>query len=335
MKKLRVVQIGTEHDHAAESFDTLRKMTDVFEVAGYCTVPEDGTVKLEKKRELYEGVPCLDLEKVLGDPTVDAVTVETNDLSLTKYATLFLQKGVPVEMDKPGAPDSAAFDAMMDLAAAKKIPIQLGYMYRFHPAIRELMEKIKAGELGDILYINAEMNCFHTPQKRAWLGNYPGGMMYYLGCHLLDVVLRIQGEPLEVIPLNDQSGEDGVYSYDEGCAVLRYPRGTSFVRTTALERGGYRRRQIVAVGTKGACQIQPTEYGEHRGDWCTIHSDVRYVYETTFIASQPVYTTPAFHRYKNMLYSFYELASGRKENPYTTDYEKTLHHLILKACGEK
>ena len=335
MKKLRVVQIGTEHDHAAETFDTLRKMTDCFEVLGYCPIPEDGTVKLEKRCEIYDGASRLDLEKVLSDPGVDAVVVETNDLSLTKYATLFLQKGVPVEMDKPGAPDSASFDAMMDLAAAKKIPIQLGYMYRFHPAIRELTEKIKAGELGDILYINAEMSCFHNPEKRAWLSDYPGGMMYYLGCHLLDVVLRIQGEPLEVIPLNDKSSMDGVKSFDQGCAVLRYPRGTSFVRTTAVERGGYRRRQIVAVGTKGACQIQPTEYGERKGDWCTLHSDVRYVFESAFIASQPVYTTPAFHRYKNMLTSFYELAAGQKENPYTTDYEKKLHRLILQACGEK
>ena len=147
-----------------------------------------------------------------------------------------------------------------DTAEEKGLALQLGYMYRFNPAILGLYERVKRGELGDILYINAEMNCFHKPRKREWLRDYPGGMMYFLGCHLVDIIYRLQGEPLEVLPLHASSDLDGVHSYDVGFAAFRYPHGTSFARSTCVERGGFHRRQIVVVGSKATVEIRPTEY---------------------------------------------------------------------------
>ncbi len=335
MKKLRVAQIGAGHDHAAEAFKTLRELDDLFEVVGYCTPEEADVKRAELRQDKYGGARHMTLDEILSDPSIDALTVETDDSVLTKYAAIALGKGVPVEMDKPGSPDPASFDALLDGFAAKKIPIQLGYMYRFHPEIQNLYRRIEAGDLGEILYINAEMNIFHKPEKRAWLASFPGGMTYYLGCHLVDIIYRIQGEPLQVVPMNAKSGMDGVDAYDEGFAAFVYPHGTSFLRTTDIEHGGYMRRQIVTVGTKGTCEIKPTEYGEVPNDWHTLRSDFRYTFQAPGFPQVPMQTTPHFHRYANMLRSFYEIASGQKENPYTIEYEKNLHRLTLLACGEE
>ena len=40
MKKLKVIQIGGEHDHAVPVWQSLRRQDDLFEVLG-CVIPED------------------------------------------------------------------------------------------------------------------------------------------------------------------------------------------------------------------------------------------------------------------------------------------------------
>lgn len=82
------------------------------------------------------------------------------------------------------------------------------------------MKKIKTDELGEIISVEAQMNCILPSSTRQWLEALPGGMMFYLGCHLVDLVLQIKGQPDKIIPLNKSSGVDGVTSKDFGMAVL-------------------------------------------------------------------------------------------------------------------
>ena len=339
MKKLRVVQIGTEHDHAGEAMMTLKRLPDLFELVGFCMPEEDTTCVFEKNRERYEGVPKLSLEEVFADRTLDAAVIETSDYLLTRYAKKALDAGLHVEMDKPGGMDQAEFEEMVDTAGRRGLALQLGYMYRFNPAILELYDRVARGELGEILYINAEMNCWHRAPKRQWLADYPGGMMYFLGCHLVDVIYRLQGEPLEVLPLHASSDGDGVRSYDVSFIALRYPHGTSFARTTAVERGGANRRQIVVVGTKGTFEIRPTEYPipeEERpaDDPCAdLRTDYRVCTDTKWHAKGEWTSTVPYNRYMAMFRSFAAIARGEKKNPYTAEYEKNLHRIVLKAAG--
>lgn len=100
-----------------------------------------------------------------------------------------------MHMDKPGSASDADFDRLMDLVEEKQLPFQTGYMYRYNPAVVQVMEDYRAGRLGEIYSVEAQMNCLHTVEKRNWLGNYPGGMLYFLGCHLIDLIYAIQGEP--------------------------------------------------------------------------------------------------------------------------------------------
>ena len=86
MKKLRVAQIGTEHDHASEAFATVRKMSEYFDMAGFAFVEEDGTELYELRKHQFDGAPVLRLDEILEDPSIEAVLVETNDATLTKYA---------------------------------------------------------------------------------------------------------------------------------------------------------------------------------------------------------------------------------------------------------
>ena len=338
MKKIRVAQIGIGHDHASGIFNAMWEMSDEVELVGYCTTEDDVPGFLTDRTEEYHGKPVLTLEEILADKSLDAITVETVDSVLTKYAKMALDAGFPVHMDKPGGIDQTAFEEMCDTAKAKGLPLSLGYMYRFNPALREFEERYKAGEFGDILYVNAEMSCYHKPWKRNWLANYPGGMMYFLGCHLVDLIYRLQGEPLEVIPMNAKSGLDGATGIDNAFAAFRYPKGTSFARTSATERGGYRRRNVLIVCENGTFELRPTEYrssDEPGADGDLLKTDYRHTADPAWRANGEMQTTEEYHRYKNMLRAFFSSVQNGTPLPCTPDYEKRLHKVLLQACGEE
>ena len=215
MKRIKIAQIGAGHDHAPAAIQTLKLLDQagVYELVGYCVVPEDsGNIpanSYDANKDSYKDVKQISLEEILNYKGLDAVAIETEDRALTEYALLAAEKGLHIQMDKPGGIDGDEFDRLIDAVESKKLVFHTGYMYRYNPAVLKLKQDIAEGKLGDIISVEAQMNCIHGIEKRNWLGNYPGGMLYFLGCHLIDLVYSIMGEPEEIIPLSCSSGLDG------------------------------------------------------------------------------------------------------------------------------
>lgn len=239
-------------------------------------------------------------------------------------------------MDKPGGVDDEEYDKLIDIVKEKNLVFHTGYMYRYNPAVLQLKENIKSGKLGEVYAVEAQMNCLHNPDKRQWLSNYPGGMLYYLGCHLIDLVYSIMGEPLETIPLSTPIHTDNVTAEDFGMAVFKYKNGTSFVKSTAVEYGGFERRQFVVCGTKGTVELKPFEH-LCEGDSSMFSAQttgVREVYDPAWSSDGKKYNWEVFDRYREMYRAFASYVRGEKQNPFDYEYERNLHKLILKACGK-
>lgn len=334
MNRLKIIQIGVGHDHATPVLDTMLGMTDIYEIAGVIPTEEDTHCFAGRLRNVAQKTNILTTDD-LDAIQPDAVIVETEDEYLTKYAQFAVDKGYPVHMDKPGSPDLGAFEKLIQTAKEKRLPFHLGYMYRFNPMVMQALRKIKNGELGEIYAVEAHMDCLHGAEKRQWLAKYPGGMTFYLGCHLIDIVYSVLGEPDEVIPLNASSHFDGVESEDEGFVVFRYGNGISFIKTTAVEPGGYLRRQIVFCGERGTIEIKPIEQNISP---IMMQADSREVYtadnerEGWDAAGKHERSAP-FHRYRTMMQDFAEIVRGNKPNAYPYDYELGLFRLLMRACG--
>lgn len=327
MRKLRVAQIGVAHDHAAAIFKCMVEMPDVFEIAGYC-IPQDEFQRSKPLEQIYADYPRLTLEQIAADKTLDCVTVETYERLLTKYAVFALKLGLPVHMDKPGGVDHEAFKEMIALVKEKNIPFHTGYMYRYNPAVQKMYELAEQGELGEILHVEAQMNCWHKEAKRRWMGNFPGGMLFFLGCHMMDFIYRLQGEPLQVMPMSmPATVTDGE---DFGMAVYRYPKGVSFAKATDDECGGFQRRQLVVVGSKGTVEIRPLESG---GDNGLMHADFIFTNDSAWAAKGETVRYDGFHRYRAMMAFFAAMVRGEAENPYTPDYELALNRFVMRSCG--
>jgi len=335
MRKIKIAQIGAGHDHASAAITTLKLQNDIYDLVGYAVVEGDQST-FESNKWAYENVNQMTVEEILNVPELDAVCIETEDRRLTEYAIRAAEMGLHIHMDKPGSESDEDFDRLIDLVKNKNLVFHMGYMYRYNPAVIKLKEDIKSGRLGEIYSVEAQMSCTHPPEKRQWLGNYPGGMLYFLGCHLIDLVYSICGTPEEVIPLSTSTGTDGVDAKDFGMAVFKYKNGVSFVKSTAVEFGGFERRQLVVCGTKGTVELKPLEWfsDECPGMFSPLTTGVREAFDENWHAKGEYHDTPVYGRYDAMFRSFAAYVNGEKKNPFDYEYERKLHKLILKACGK-
>ncbi len=330
MRKIKIAHIGLNtHSHSTFVFDSIRKQNDVFDIVGY-VLPENERERLPEKVGVFNGYKELSLADVLNDTEIEAVTVETDEIHLTKYALLVAEAGKHIHMEKPGGISLYDFEKLISTVKQKGIVFHTGYMYRYNPYIKELLEQIKNGKLGEIVSVEAQMNCYHTKEVRRWLKELPGGIMFFLGCHLVDLILSIQGIPERIIPFNKCSGIDGVSSDDFGMALFEYKNGVSFVKTSAVEIGGFARRQLVVSGTKGTIEIKPFEM--FTGD-CKQYTEKTEYYSADWGDLGEKYRTEPYDRYDNMMASFAEMVRGETKNSYTPVYELELYKTIIKACG--
>lgn len=338
MEKLKIIQIGICHDHGTSVLNSILKQTDLFDVKGFAVTEEEFAEEKELCEEIIaeyrdkQGLKLYPVEEALHLQDVRAVTIETREEYLNKYAIMAARLGLHIYMDKPGGWGLGKFEELISVVRGKSLAFFIGYMYRFNPKVIEAMNKIKSGEIGEVYCVEAHMDCEHIAKKRQSLQKFPGGMMFFLGCHLIDLIYRIQGEPVDVIPMNCSTGYEGVTAKDYGMVVFKYPNGISFAKTCANECGGFIRRQLVICGTKGTIEIKPFEVLTDVRD--CLYTEMRETYRDEGWNSFGKQTKSEYYnRFDTMLAAFADVAMGRKDNPYSYDYELGLFKLLLKACG--
>ncbi len=339
MRKIKIAQIGVGHDHAGVIFSALNRLTDIFEVVGYAEVPEDNIPdawaqeRLKKERYNYQTAKKYTVEELLSMSDLDAVAIETYDLNLVKYAQMAADRGLHIHMDKAAGESAEAFEKLLSTVRKKRLAFNMGYMYRFNPAIRKAFEKVGRGEIGKTYSIDAEMSCYYDSDKRQWLDGFQGGMMQYLGCHLIDLIVRLQGVPEEIIPYNCSTKADGVQTKDLAFAVLKYSNGISTVKSSMLASGGYVRRHFVIQGENGTIDICPLEkYGE--GPSYLISSKTTdYTLEDGWTGAGRTKESETFDRYGGMLTAFAAMVRGERGYEVDLETEARVERCLLAACG--
>jgi len=335
MRKIRIAQIGmNRYSHAPEVFTTLKLHPEVFDLVGYALV-EDERDTCKGKLKYFEGYPELTLDEILNDPTIEAVAVETDEIHLLKYALMAAEHGKHIHMEKPGSQCFEDFEKLIDTMRQTGKVFHTGYMYRYNPLIADAIRRAQAGEFGHIYSVEAHMSRIDTKETREWFGSFKGGMMFYLGCHLVDLVMQLQGEPQAVIPLNTATGIDGVNTEDLGFAVLQYPHAVSVIRMGGTEIAGFNRRQLVICGSKRTVEIYPLEVRVMDTEREFMHyaeKNEAYIGEDGYSVREHS-RSEDFQRYEDMLLAFASMVRGERDNPYSLDYELSLFHVILRCCG--
>ena len=331
MRKIRVAQIGTsKFSHGNSIWRTMVKYPDVFEIVAYA-FPEGEREKFPKQTACFDGYREMSVEEILADERIEAVIVETEEIHLVKYALMVARSGKHLHLEKPGGQSLADFEELIRTVKKNQTVFHTGYMYRYNPVLLDVIKRVKSGEIGEITSVEAQMNCWHKRECTEWLSTFEGGMMFFLGCHMLDLVMQLQGEPKKIHTFHRCSGRfEGVRSLDSAVAILEYDRGVSIIKSSAAEWGGFLRRQLVITGTRGTIEVNPLERSSDGKNQYTDY--VVCPEDTGWNTPGEHFTSEPYGRYDDMMLSFAAMVRGERINPISCDYELSLYRTLMECC---
>jgi predicted dehydrogenase len=320
--RIKVGQIGTGHGHATKL--AVYRRSEDYEVVG--VVEPDEKLRLQAMfSPAFRDVKWLTRDQLLNTPGLQAVLVETKVRDLLDTTEACVAAGKHVHLDKPAGESLPQFRRILDAAAKQKLLVQMGYMYRYNPAVVLLREFLAKGWLGDVFEVHAVMSKVVDPAGRKDHGAYRGGMMFELGCHLIDLVVGLLGKPTKVTAHARHSSKVDDALLDNMLAVFDYPRATATVRSTGLEVEGFDRRHLVVCGTAGTFHIQPLDNPKARVALSAARDGYKKGYQDV--------TFPKFERYVADAADMAKVIRGEKASDYAAAHDLNVQEAVLQASG--
>ncbi|MGC4073811.1 MAG: Gfo/Idh/MocA family oxidoreductase [Nibricoccus sp.] len=200
--KIKVGQIGICHEHAAAKMTSLRRLTDVYEIIGVVDDRKTSAARFAgNDLKPYEGLTWMTEETLRSHPELEALIIETPNGDLVPTAIRCLKRNLPMHMDKPGGKDLELFRQLLDGCRQRNLPFQMGYMFRNNRAMQFCKRAMDANWLGGIFEMQASMSHNYGGEAyQKYIGNFAGGVMFNLGCHLIDTIICMLGRPYDVTP---------------------------------------------------------------------------------------------------------------------------------------
>lgn len=271
------------------------------------------------------GVKPMTAEAILADASIQVVAVESNVKDHFEHARRALEAGKHVHVEKPPADTLDRMKKLVELARAKNLLLQSGYMWRYHPGINTAIAAAKAGYLGDVYMVKATINTMIDAARRPEWAQFSGGQMFELGAHMVDAVVRTLGRPQSVNALLMKSGafQDGLK--DNTVAVFEYRKAMAIIQSATLQpsSGAYRAFEI--LGTKGTATVRPVEQPVLTIDLAEGAGPYR---KGSQLVPMP--------RYERYIDDFVELAAavrGERKLSMSLDEELLVQETLLRASG--
>lgn len=333
MKPLRTLVYGLSHEHANGKLCALRRLRAMYDVVGvYDDRPTAGPFYVDPSADASDFRP-LTRDEALSLDGIDVVFVEVTNRELMNAAGTFAARGVPMHCDKPCGESMEPFRTILGHYRERNIPLQIGYMYRGNPAVQFAWNAAREGWLGDIGFIEADMN--HDSAKDGYaeyISGFRGGILYNLGCHLVDLALPMaKGEFLGATPFLGNAPSDFAGAKTRGAAMLRFEGTDVLIRTSSRMPCGVDGRRLRVDGTNGTVEIRPIERFDGRALKLelTLKSPAGGYASGTHVVDFGVQDD----RFAPQLVELAQVVSGEKPND--QDYERDLkvHELTLRACG--
>jgi predicted dehydrogenase len=252
-RRVRVAFLGLAHSHAPEKLRLVSTSPD-YELVGAW---EDN----EKVRQSFakSNITWLERRKILADPAVEAVFVESDVPRHEALGLEAVQVGKHVHIEKPPSDNVRGFRAIVDVAKRKRLHLQTGYMWRFNPAVLRAIEAAKQGWLGEVYLIHARMNTLIGADRRPEWDLFTGGQMFEQGAHLIDIVVRTLGTPTRITPFLRHDGGFADKLKDNTAAVLEYPRAMAIITASVLQPSASGHRALEIMGSTGTAVVRPIE----------------------------------------------------------------------------
>jgi predicted dehydrogenase len=320
-KPIRTAIYGIGHAHAHGKVQTVREM-DAFDLAGIC----EPDAAQPRDHEVYQGVRWLNEKQILEDPSVELIVVESRVQENLEYARRAVTAGKWVHLDKPPGTDLEALKKLFGDAQRGGRIVQMGYQWRYHPAMQAAVEASRKGWLGDIYMVRATINKPISRQTREELGVFRGGMMFELGCHMIDRIVDVLGKPKSITSWMRHDAPIDDRLEDNTLAVFEFESAMAEVYVAAQQPNGGSYRTFEILGTKGTATVRPFSPYRLMVDLEEAVGPYQGGFEKIEFPRKP---TPPFEG------DFAELGAvirGGAKPTYSAEHDLVTHEALLKAC---
>lgn len=180
----------------------------------------------ERMEEFNISYGVTDYKVLVDDPKVDAALVLTADNAHTEITCAFLRAGKPVLLEKPMALTTEECEEMLRTEKETGTPLMVGQVARYNPNFVQAKEIIDSGILGELTFIESEyahnygqrhrgVNDWRVnPQREGFIGG---------GCHAVDLLRWIAGNPTEVHAFSNHKYLTDWPVNDTTVAIMKFP----------------------------------------------------------------------------------------------------------------
>jgi predicted dehydrogenase len=291
-----------------------------------CACEPDPRARAQKETDpAYRGLRWVSEDQLLDDSSIQLVVAESAVWDAITLGRKVIGAGKHLHLEKPPADEMPPFRELVEEARSKRLLLQMGYMWRFHEGIRAAMEAFRNGWLGDVYMMRGTINTDVSDEARLRFARYRGGIMFELGCHLIDRAIDLWGRPKAVRSWlrHDTRIKDRLA--DNTLAVLEYDNSLAVITCAARMAGQSEHRSYELIGTDGTFVIQPVEPGTKvRVSMREVRGPYRGGWQEVQMAAQRRFTG-----------DFKDLARAIKSGmplKYSYDYELLLQETILRVC---
>jgi predicted dehydrogenase len=193
-----------------------------------------GYSRSEEKRRAFQqelGVPSVpDLETMLADPEIKGVILTVPNEQHFPLAEQVAKARKHVYTEKPIAQTLEDGLRIAALEMQYGITVTVGHSARLMAGIRIIKEKIDAGELGRVAFMEANFSNERalelTPKTWRWYKDRaPGGPLSQLAIHQFDVLHLLGGEIGEVSSMASKLSPVGAEVDDQSMTLIRFADG--------------------------------------------------------------------------------------------------------------
>jgi predicted dehydrogenase len=208
------------------------------------------------------GLEARSKQEILDDPDVHVVYVHSKSYAMADLSIEALEAGKAVLCEKPAGRNAADVRRIVDAVERTGNPVQVGYCWRFSPAVEKMQEVLASNRLGKVLQVRAHGGVSHNEAGTDHMkqpGDIGGGM-FVISCHLFDRVIHHFGMPRSVNaritkfpgamgPTSREDAAGAVLNYDDKIVVVDF---FSWDPLPWLEMW-----DITAYGTDGVMSSRP------------------------------------------------------------------------------
>lgn len=220
------------------------------ELYGICDIDPDA-LNEAKTRFPNVKVATDNYMDLVNDPEIDAIYVITPDQTHKEISIAALKAGKHVLCEKPLALKVDECKEIVRVANASGKKFMVGQICRFTPGFVTAKQLIDRGEIGELFYAETEYAHDYSIYAKPWRldplrHGFLGG-----GCHAVDLIRWIAGDPEEVMAYSNHKMLPGWPTDDCTVAIMKFPNnviGKVFVSTGC--KRNYTMRSVF-YGSKG------------------------------------------------------------------------------------